>query len=336
LYNQAQVIVTVSNLTASDVYSTNMVVTVKVQKAPSATDVPGADTSPTIISYTNLTATALNSNLPFLTLTNNFYDIREKTTNITTQIDIGQYKTWLTAASSPVVGKFPANGSSGYPTILFVNDTRNTTTAGGNKLAAVRIVNGISPPSNNGLGFSIGTPNPLYILGNYNQTNAGLLNSSNTSSGTVPCAIMSDSVTILSANWSDYSSLHNAYGSGGGWGAVSTTINAAILTGNVPSTGTDNMHFSGGVHNLPRLLEDWTGDTLWINTSMINLYASTKATGQFLNPGTYYNPPTRKFSYDNNFSDPNKVPPGIPCALVALRYNWATPPPNTVTYNVTP
>ena len=87
---------------------------------------------------------------------------------------------------------------------------------------------------------------------------------------------------------------------------------------------------------LPRLLEDWSNNTLTLNTSIINLFNSTKATGTFVNPGTYYTPPTRNFSYDLNFEDPSKVPPGIPCALVALRYNWTTPPPNTVTYNVTP
>jgi hypothetical protein len=174
------------------------------------------------------------------------------------------------------------------------------------------------------------------VVGNYNQTVAAKLGTADTTAGTVPCALMSDSITILSSAWSDYNSSHTSYGSGSGWNANQTTINAAILTGNVPSTGSDKFHFSGGVHNLPRLLEDWSSTTLWINTSMINLYNSTRALGQFLNPGTYYDPPTRKFSYDNNFSDPTKVPPGMPCALVALRYNWTTPPPNTVTYNVTP
>lgn len=342
LYNQAQVQITVSNLISTDPFISNVVVSVKVQKAPTSSDVPGADATPTIVNFTNVNintaSAALYAQFPFLTLTNIFYDAREKTTNVTSQVDIGLYKTWLTNSTSPVVGKFPADGSSGYPTILFVNDVRNTTTAGGKKLAVLRLVNGISPPINNGLGFSVATPNPLYLLGNYNQTNASFLGTSNTSSGTVPCAIMSDAFTVLSSAWSDYNSMHNTFGSGGGWGANETTINAAVLTGNVPSTGTDATHYSGGVHNLPRLLEDWSGDYLWINTSMINLYASTKATGQFINPGlgSYYVPPTRKFSYDNNFSDPAKVPPGIPCALVALRYNWATPPPNTITYNVTP
>jgi hypothetical protein len=84
------------------------------------------------------------------------------------------------------------------------------------------------------------------------------------------------------------------------------------------------------------LLEDWSSSTLLLNTSIVNLFNSTRATNTFINPGTYYEPPTRKFSYDQNFSNANNVPPGIPCALVALRYNWAVPPPGTTNYNVIP
>jgi len=350
LYNQAQVVITVSNLSSSDAFNNDMAITVKVQKAPDSSSVPGADTTPTIVTYTNdvadgldwTSAAALATNLPFLSVTNLFYDRRESKTNVTTQIDIGVYKQWLTnnpatGAVSPVPGKFPSDGSSGYPTILFVNDTRNTSTAGGRKLDVVRVANGQSPPANGGFGFSVATPNPLYVWGNYNQTDNSLLGKSDTSHGTVPCAFMSDALTILSPNWSDTHTLAGSFSTGSGsWDASDTTVNAAILTGIVPSTGTSSTTFSGGVHNLPRLLEDWSGRKLTLNTSIINLYNSTMATGVFINPGTYYMPPTRNFSYDLNFSDPTKVPPGIPCALVALRYNWTTPPPNTVTYNVTP
>ena len=333
LYNEAQVVLTISNQNSTDGFNTNMVVVVKVQKAPTAADVPGADTAPATNIYVLPLPTSA-SPVAFLSLTNIFYDRREGKTNVTTQVDLGQYKTWLLTNNS-VIGKYPTDGSSGYPTILFVNDVRNTSTVGGNKQTGVRITNGISPPPNGGAGFSIATPNPLYILGNYNQTNSGLLGTTNTSSGTVPCALISDALTILSSKWSDNNSF-GSFSSGGSWTANADTINAAILTGIVPSTGTDSMHFSGGVHNLPRLLEDWGSVQLTLNTSIINLYNSTKATGVFRNPGTYYYPPTRKFSYDLNFSDPTKVPPGIPCALVALRYSWATPPPNTVNYNVPP
>ncbi|HEX4262990.1 MAG TPA: hypothetical protein VH597_01520 [Verrucomicrobiae bacterium] len=336
LYNEAQVVLTVSNLNASDPYTSNVVVSVQVQKAPDANSVPGGDTTPLITTYSgsNASPAALLTNLPFLSLTNIFYDRRESKTNVTSQIDVAKYQKWLTNNAN-VTTKFPVNGTAGYPTILYVNENRNTTTAGGHKLTAVRLVNGTAPPRNGGAGFSVATPDPLYVKGDYNQTNSLLLGSTNTATGTVPCAFMSDALTILSDNWSDSRSLTTAFGSGS-WDADDTTVNAAILTGIVPSTGSTSSTFSGGVHNLPRLLEDWGGYTLTLNTSIINLYNSQEATNKFVNPGTYYQPPNRAFSYDYNFMDPNKVPPGIPDALVALRYNWCTPPVNSVTYNVVP
>jgi hypothetical protein len=107
----------------------------------------------------------------------------------------------------------------------------------------------------------------------------------------------------------------------------------------VPSTGPAAGQFSGGVHNLPRLLEGWSGVNLWLNTSIVCLYNSAVATNVFVTPGgagSYYTAPTRHFSFDLNFFDPAKQPPGIPTALVPIRFNWTIPPPNTVTYNVSP
>ena len=117
--------------------------------------------------------------------------------------------------------------------------------------------------------------------------------------------------------------------------ATTTTVHAAILTGIVPSTVGDATTFSGGVHNLPRLLEDWGSGTtvaLWLNTSIVNMFSSTMATHQFESPGNYYQAPTRQFSFDLNFLDYTKQPPGTPMLGAVLRSKWAVPPPNTVNY----
>ena len=122
---------------------------------------------------------------------------------------------------------------------------------------------------------------------------------------------MSDALTLLSAAWQDSTSFT---GSQNGPDPSSTiTVNAAILSGIVPSTGITASTFSGGVHNLPRLLENWTSSRqVWLNTSIINLFSSAKATGQFVTPGngSYYVAPSRRFSFDLNFMDPAKQPPG--------------------------
>ena len=158
----------------------------------------------------------------------------------------------------------------------------------------------------------------------------------------MPAALISDALTVLSSHWSDAVSFTSVYAPGNAnYSATEgTTINAAIITGTMPSTGTSGTTFSGGVHNLPRLLEDWSSKNLWLNTSILRLWNSQMATNQFRNPAGfnpapvngYYNPPTRKYSFDVNFINPAKVPPGIPVALVPLRFAWTVPPPNTINY----
>ena len=79
---------------------------------------------------------------------------------------------------------------------------------------------------------------------------------------------------------------------------------------------------------------------LVLNTSIVVLYASQMATNQFRNPigwttptpapvNPYYKPPTRRWGFDPNFYDPAKQPPGVPQALVPIRFNWTQPPPGT-------
>lgn len=329
LYNLAQVVLLVSNAT----------VTAKIQAAPSAGEVPGSDPSPTIIGpvyRTNLTAMA--TNFPFLVASNVvFTDIRESYNGArkahAADVDLAKYKQWITTNTA-------VTSKTATPTILYV---ANNTTPSASVLPVVRLRNGKDLPGNGGLGFTVATYNPLYVLGHYNQPNNAHLGTTNTTA-TVPAALMSDALTILSANWNDAFSANSDSGTRS---AVNTTVNAAILTGVMPSTGTKNTQFSGGVHNLPRLLEDWDPSSgkkaLTINTSILRLFNSQIATNQFRNPKNfglsnypYYDPPTRQFSYDLNFLSYEKTPPGIPTALVLIRKDWATPPPNTVTYYAAP
>jgi len=305
---------------------TNNSVMMKLQQSINY-EVPGADPNPLYLT-SNITPTALATNFPFLTTDKTFTDQRENKTVKVTEIDVGRYKQWI-QTNVAIQSKFPAaNGA--YPTILYVADNRTVTSS---QMNAVRLTNGDSLPENGGLGWSVATPNPLYMHGHYNCPNAAYRGTTNTTAS-VPAAIMSDALTILSPTWLDSKS-SSRYTTRV---PSSTTVNAAILTGTVPSTGPSASQFSGGVHNLPRLLEDWNvgGSVLTLNTAILKLFNSEVATRQFVNPGTYYDPPTRNFSYDLNYLDPYKQPPGIPCAMVLIRLNWAAPPPNTVTYNVAP
>jgi hypothetical protein len=318
LYNEAKIILLVSNSTA----------TVRIQTSVNG-QLPADDLSPTILTYSTTNSAQLATNLPFLSVTNTFTDQRESDSVLVTQIDVGKFTNW-TANNSSVLAKFPANSGT-YPNLLYVADNRTYNTS--SQLTAVRLTNGVALPSNGGTGFTVATPNPLYVWGNYNCPNSSYLGTTNTSAS-VPAALLSDALTVLSPSWKD----NQSAGSYTSRNPSSMTLNAAILTGIVPSTGTGSSQFSGGVHNLPRLLENWsTSTTLTLNTSIVNLYNSQMATHMFVNPGTYYNPPNRNFSFDVNLADASKQPPpGTPNLAVMLRSSWAVPPPNTINYNVTP
>jgi hypothetical protein len=324
LYNEAQMVLLVTNTPGN---KTNSNVQLILQASYNG-QVPGADSSPTFLTYTNVTQSFLNTNMPFLSLTNMTYDQRQGATNLFTQIDVGKLSNWVTT-NKYVQGKLPASQGI-YPTILYVADNRPMTAT---QLPSVRLMDAAQLPANGGLGFTVATKNPLYVQGNYNvKTSAG------TSTGTnnayeVPAALISDALTILSPNWTDSEGYKTFSSSVTADNATADTINAAIVTGTMPSTGSSTSTFSGGVHNLPRLLEDWSNIPLYLNTSIIRLWNSKMATNQWKYQGTYYLPPNRFFSYDNNFNNAAKVPPGIPVALVPIRFNWCVPPPGTVSYD---
>ena len=328
LYNQAQMILLVTNKPGD----LNPTVVLTMQSSVGGA-VPGSDPSKSIWTVTNASAASLATNMPFLDLDNVFYDRREQKTNIVTEIDVGRFDTW-SATNSRVQGKLPA-ASGLYPTILYVADLRTNSPK---QLPVVRVTNGQKLPANNNYGFSIATKNPIYTVGNYNvQTSAGTATGTTNTTYTVPAALMADSITILSSNWSDANS-YNTFTTGGSYAAQETSINAAILVGAMPTTANTVTNFSGGVHNLTRFLQDWNSQNLWLNTSILRLWDSNMATNQYrIVPGTgavdpYYRPPNRKFSFDVNFLNPAKVPPGIPVALVPIRFSWGSPPPGVVTY----
>lgn len=341
LFNQAQMIITITNNSA---LNGNPTVILTMQTGASGQD-NGSDPSKYIWTLTNASPSNLSTNMPFLALTNSFYDQREGKTNIITDINVGSFATW-SATNSIVQGKL--SSSSGiYPTIVYVADRRKSSSNQPGQLSVIRLNNGAQLPANNGYGFSVATPNPLYVDGNYNTQIAGSAANASASTTnttyTVPAALLSDSLTILASTWTDSTSKSSSqtYNSGSSsWNAVDTTVNAAIVTGTMPSTGSTATTFSGGVHNLPRLLQNWSANNLYLNTSILRLWDSNMATNQFRNPSgfsptpvnPYYNPPTRHYAYDPNFRNPAKIPPGIPMALVPIRFAWGTPPPSVTSF----
>jgi len=244
----------------------------------------------------------------FFTTNVSFYNQREGKTIRALQIDVGALTRW-NATNSDVSPALPQRNVA----TVYVADLR--TFASTNE-PGIRLVNGTNLPP---MGLTVATPDPLYVLGNYNAPPSALGTTNTTA--TLPASFAADAITILSTNWNDANSALSLSSRI----AKNTTVNAAMLTGIVASTSASD---SGGVENFPRFLEDWSSATLTYNGSMICMFYSSIATGLWKGIGsTYniYNPPTRNWGLDQNFQYQNKLPPSTPSLAVLVRQGWHIP-----------
>lgn len=235
-----------------------------------------------------------------------FFSKRQNKTVKATEIDVGQLLAKYAYLTS-VLGR--------EVRILYVADCR---TQASTTQSGVRLVLGETLPPR---GLTVATPNPLYLVGHYNAP-AGVRDTTNTSFS-VPASVIADAITVLSENWEDA----NGGATLSSRLATNTTINAAMLAGIVPTGGG---YYSGGVENFPRLLEDWTGWTLTINGSMVALYDSQIANAPWGAAPDIYRPPLRAFSFDPNFTVPEKLPPGTPELRTLVRSRWAMIRPDSL------
>jgi hypothetical protein len=272
-------------------YKAGMVLTVDDMKVTFRLYPSGASNTWSVSMTNNMPLTSTNA-FPFLSTNNSFWDQREQKQVRTMDIDIIKFGNWI---------------SNNVPPILYVADNRSVTST---NLFAVRLLYGTRLPTNGtSRGFTVVTPNPLYTKGDYNTSN------------TIPAALISDALTILSSRWEDnqyhhsWSDLNNA---------VSTTINAAVITGSLAS----GPPAASEVNNLPRLLEDWGNDDLTLTGSFVSLFRSQRALGSAATDA-YQLPHRINFNFDTSFTNPAALPPGTPMLTVLLRARWANPSPDT-------
>ena len=174
-------------------------------------------------------------------------------------------------------------------------------------------------PATYGNGFTVGSEEPVYVWGNYNSGPADPFWASAGANGTTPhsaAAIIADAVTLLSPNWSDSNSFTNP--------ALATNRNAsdsyyrvAIAAGKSipfpqPAWGAQDFGTDGGMHNFLRYLEDRSGTNVYYAGSLISMYYSQYATGNFKCCTSVYDAPTRNYFFDTQFLNPNNLPPGTP------------------------
>ena len=268
-----------------------------------------------------------------ITLNTALADNREGDNARLITVDVSKINTAATA------GKIidSVGNSDGF--LLYINDTSvgssvktnvvdsatgTKTAVTSSRLRAVKLINGATLPS---AGLTIATPNPVYIQGDYNTgTTSSTQPASNTATsytppadtpspvvGTytrAPSAVAGDAVNILSNNWNDANSLQGLSSRT----ASSTTVNTAIVAGNVPTTTSS---YSGGIENFTRFHEDWGSAYFTIYGSLALLYDSEQATQPWANAS--YNPPSRRWYYDTLLQNNN--PPGFQVASVYVRGN---------------
>ncbi len=262
--------------------------------------------------WDNFNSALSTNDTAWINIKNTFYNKREQKTIKTIDIDIARLVLWN--ATNNWRSSFPLRDV----TVLYVADMRTIATG---YESGVRLVNGTNLPPQ---GLTVATASPLYIKGHYNVADF-TVGSTNTT-GTKPASVAADAVTVLSTDWKDMNSASALASRKAG----DTTVNAAILTGLVVTTAASD---SGGVENFPRFLEDWNSKTLTYNGSMVCMFYSSIATGLWLGIGPaptgpdIYNPPIRKWAFDQNYNLSDKLPPATPCLAVLSRSSWRTPAP---------
>lgn len=199
--------------------------------------------------------------------------------------------------------------------ILYISD--QSATASNHK--AIRVVNGDILPKN---GLTLVTDNPLYILGDWN-TGSKPPSSASTPDPTQPMdsgyswrpsALIADAITVLSNSWQDSNSSKGLNQRTAG----NTTVNAALVAGNVP-TGSKGNNYSGGGENFVRFLEDWSGKTFTYYGSMLQLYTSADGVGTW-GKANVYAPGQLKWYFDDNFT--LNSPPGTAVMISYVQQRW--------------
>ena len=215
-------------------------------------------------------------------------------------------------------GKLSAfNGS-----VIYVS----TASSSGSK-PAVKLVNGAILPSN---GLTVASNNPIYIKGDYNTGGANPPSNSgdptkpqvDNYNGTgqpyprPPSLVIGDAVNILSNAWND----SNSFNSLSSRVASNTTVNTAIVSGNTFRLVTGTTAVARKTSHV--FLESWTNKTFTYYGSMVELYQSQTANGQWVYGNNIYEAPIRQWYFDTKFR--TKPPPGSLMVYTYVKGRWFT------------
>lgn len=243
----------------------------------------------------------------------------------------------------------PGYGTDLYKRALAVSGWRNRDADGINHRMfrnAVRLFNGENLQISGSAGkisttkgITISSENMVYLWGNYNTTGINVAPPDGTSSlndnttayfyvgNQVPASLVCDAFFPLSKTFFDSQTsmypddFSKRRADRLATVAQETSARVAIIAGNnrsalsgAPDAGngaSGESRLCGGMHNFPRFLEDWNARWNFVG-SLIPLYHSTQAVGQYNADSTIYSPPIRNWAFDITFTVPSRLPPSTP------------------------
>lgn len=272
-----------------------------------------------------------NSGNTTYNITRGMYDQRRQQGVDLVELDMAKLKTavaqmQLSAGSRDATKAISSLETSHWTGIVYLEVTGNPTTrldgttvsAVTGDAVAIRLINGNSAVATYGTGdtagLTIATNAPLYIKGHYNDTGASP-SASTSYSGEPPAAIAADSVTILSAGYSDATSRSTVKPAA----SATIAVAAAILSGITPTNKDGSARMSGGAHNFARFLEDWGGKSVYMRGSLVALFESRVATEPWRID--YYGAPTRNWGFNDQFQS-GHFPPGTPRVISYRRADY--------------
>jgi Tfp pilus assembly protein PilX len=232
---------------------------------------------------------------------------------------------------TPVLNSYASSNNS-YNGVIYISDITNADAYGNTSATdAIRLTKGGTLPA---IGLTVASDGGVYVQGDYNTGTTYGATAANGSVAIVsqpvsntggdptqytvtgytqkPASVMGDAVMVLSNNWVD----SNSSATLSSRVPTPTTFNAAIVSGEVLTTGTVE---SGGAHNFPRFLENWSGLDFTYHGSMCELYASTHFTGAY-GKSNVYGAPTRLWYFDNTYL--TTPPPGNLRSTTYTRGRW--------------
>ncbi len=209
------------------------------------------------------------------------------------EVDLGLLNPLIDPAGTPVIDV--TSGAMDNEGIVLYSATYEAGT--GIKTGGLKVKNGkeLAVP------LTVVGESPVYVQGDFNV--------GGTTYGKKGAAAISDAVNLLSNAWNDTKTPTSSLPA-----ASATTYNMALITGNQNSAiGV----YNGGLENLPRFHENWTGKTCKIKGSFVNTWQSSLASAPWLYGGKIYQAPIRNFNYDTDFNNIDNLPPFTPVVVSA-------------------